>query len=1036
MSTIRLAFLGTPHFERNGQALEIHIAKVQALLAYLALTRQAQSREQLLGLLWAESHGDAARKNLRNRLWQLRQTLGDEAIITDGDTLALGPTVWSDVATFISGVQQQLQAEQPAIAALETLLHLWRGPLLTGLTLSEAPEFELWLTTERGRLAGLYLQALTQLLTLKRATGDWQGVITWAQRGLHHDPLAEPLHQQLLIAYSQQGLRSEAIRQYEQLKTLLATELQVEPLPETQALYVAATQSFHQPPLTNGAIGQPLGLNGGTAFVPTPLLPAHPFVGRKAQLAMLDQALRESAQGPARVVLLSGELGMGKTTLWQQWLAQLSPPPVVLATRALNTTQQLPFEPMRRLLGTLPCREQLRQLADQLLPTWRNELVRLVPSLETALPQLAPITDAHLSPREERGLIAEALTQFLHAFGGNPLILFIDDLHWTDSATLDWLLYLTDRMATAPLLLVGAYRPQDVTPPLARLISQWQRDGVLQRVELPSFTNAEAVALLAALGANAQMADYLHLQSGGNPYYLTQLSDIAVDGIPATLAELVQARLGYLDEAWQPVLQAAAILEPALDVALLAQTSGRAEEATIDALDGLLAAGLIVERGEGYEFAHGLVATVLRDGLSNSRRKWLHRRAAEAIQARHQAQLSTVAGQLAHHYRAAGETTAAARFAEMAGAEALRIGAAQEAVTFYEQAQALQPTADRQLGLAMALLLLPGKTAEARQVMEAALATYEAAGNCQGASRVGLHLAGSYLGTQEGAQVIHWARRVMPDLAAVSDPTLHASAHYLMGTAKFRNDAALAEAEAHYVQATELVTAHGLDSEIALMSWFEWGNLCLERGDYAAALDKFQQARRVAQSGQSILFEALALNNLAYTTLLTGAVAQAQTLIERALALAQTYALRAIEYYLFSTRGEIALARGEPAAAILAFQQASTQAQKYDNHTFVANLQAHLGRAAQAQGNLAEANRQLTAARQAVSAQNAHHLQIQLDLWLAALAIAREESAEAANYLARAEATLQSVDYRALKRMAAQLHARLAAAPHTAGAIA
>jgi len=1028
MSTIRLAFLGTPQLARNGQALELHIAKVQALLAYLALTRQAQSREHLLGLLWAESHGDAARKNLRNRLWQLRQTLGEEAIITEGDTLALGPTVWSDVATFVSGVQQALSAEEPTIATLESLLHLWRGPLLAGLILSEAPDFELWLTTERGRLAGLYMQALMQLLSLKRKAGDWQGIITWAQRGLDHDPLAEPLHQQLISAYGHQGLRSEAIRQYEQLKALLITELQVEPLPETQALYAATIQPFNQPTVSANGMSQLLGLNGMTAMMSPPYSQptVHPFVGREAQLAVLDQALRESTQGPARVVLLSGELGMGKTTLWQQWLARLAPIPVALTTRALNTTQQVPFDPIRRLLGTLPCREQLQQIANQLLPTWRHELVRLVPSLGTLMPPSMPPLDAHLSPQEERGLLAEALTQFFRAFGGTPLILLLDDLHWTDNATLDWLLYLTDRMAAEPLLLIGAYRPQDVTPPLARLISQWQREGILQRLELPSFTTTESQALLVALGANPQMVDYLHLQSGGNPYYLTQLSDIAVDGIPATLVELIQARLGYLDEAWQPVLQAAAILEPTLDVALLAQTSGRAEEAIIDALDGLLAAGIIVERGEGYEFAHGLVAKVLRDGLSSSRRKWLHRRAAAAIQTQQQGELATVAGALAHHYRAAGELDAAARFAELAGAEALRIGAAQEAVIFYEQAYALQPTADRQLGLGMALLLLPGKMAEARQVMEAALVAYEAANNCQGASKVGLRLAGSYLGTQEGAQVIHWAQRVMPDLDAVADPTLHASAHYLVGTAKFRSDAALAEAEAHYVQATELVTAHKLDSEIALMSWFEWGNLCLERGDYAAAIDKFEQAQRVAQSSQSLLFAALALNNLAYATLLTGATASAQTLIDRALAHAQTYALWSVEYYLFSTKGEIALARREWAAAKAAFQQAITLAQKYDNHTFVANVQAHLGRVALAQGHVAEAEGQLERARRVLRATNAQHLLFQIELWLVEAALARGAGEVAAHALHQLEANLRTTDYRQLKAFAAQLQSQLA----------
>ncbi|MEZ4679917.1 MAG: hypothetical protein R2932_37430 [Caldilineaceae bacterium] len=139
------------------------------------------------------------------------------------------------------------------------------------------------------------------------------------------------------------------------------------------------------------------------------------------------------------------------------------------------------------------------------------------------------------------------------------------------------------------------------------------------------------------------------------------------------------------------------------------------------------------------------------------------------------------------------------------------------------------------------------------------------------------------------------------------------------------------------------------------MSWFEWGNLCLERGDFVMAVDKFTQARQVAQSRQSILFHTLALNNLAYATLLTGAIAAARAQIDEALALAETYALRSVQYYLLSTAGEIALAGGKLELATERFEQALVLAEKYDNSTFVANLQAHLGRVAHAQGQEARA---------------------------------------------------------------------------------
>ncbi|MCB0104641.1 MAG: AAA family ATPase, partial [Caldilineaceae bacterium] len=713
---------------------------------------------------------------------------------------------------------------------------------------------------------------------------------------------------------------------------------------------------------------------------------------------------------------------------WSSQLARRDSTAIVLASRCLNTTQSLPFEPMRRLLGTVRCREQWARMADQLQPIWQAELLRLAPTLRAvAAPQgdQPPVLPTALSPNEERGLIAEALTQFVRAFQGNPLVLFLDDLHWADSATLDWLLYLTDRMANEPLLLVAACRPNEMSAHLVRLMAQWQREGLLERIDLPRFTANETTALLTALGTDATVIEYLHTQSGGNPYYLTQLSDVAVDGIPAPLADLVLARLRYLDEQWQPVLQAAAILEPAINLHLLSVTSGRTEEETLDALDGLLAAAILTEQGDEYEFTHPLVATVMRNSLSNGRRRLLHRRAAEGLVARHGTEEAEIAGQLTHHFAAAGEREQAAHFATVAGAAALRIGAANEAVAFYQQAMQLIPTAERQLGLGQALMLQPGQTDMARQAMEAALLTYERMEDNRGVIKAGLHLAASYLGTQDGTKVLHWARRVLPDIENLDDPTLHASAHYLMGTAQFRNGYSLSEAESHFRSAMALVVEGGLESEIALMSCFEWGNLCLERGEYATAVTRFRQAQELARQWQSIFFEVLSLNNLAYALLLAGKQTAAQKTIDQAFTLANQYAVQSAHYYLLSTHGEIALATGALAKADDAFQQAMALAEKYDNSIFIANLWAHRGRVAHAHGDLAVAHEQLARARQMVAPENALFLQIQINLWYAAVIIDQLDHVTASELLTTVCERLASTEYDQLQRSAGELQTRL-----------
>lgn len=1051
MPAIRLSLLGSFAITREQQPIQLTIGKIQALLAYLAVTRVPQTREHLLSFLWAESHPDAARKNLRNRLWQLRQHCGEEVVVTLGDRLALAPAVWTDVATFETGIQAQLQRDAFDADALAALLALWRGPLLADVRLTEAPDFELWLTTERERLGQLYLSGLQTLLADQQRRADWSQVITLAQRGLAYDPLQEPLYQAMMLAYAHQGARTEALRQYDRLRTLLAQELGVQPLPATEHLRttiidgklngaVAAENSaaialpsrYQRVPMSATPPVAPLirTAKGGDHGPADALHQLPPFIGRQAQLAALDLALQQAARGQCKVVMMSGELGIGKTRLWRTWAATLTAEQVVLETRCLNTTQAVPLDPVRRLVGSTDGRLHFARVVNTLLPVWRAELLHLAPLLQQDVITTSRESSSYpgalvVTASEERGLLAEALTQFLQTFAAKPLVLFLDDLHWADEATLNWLLYLTERMATEPLLLVGAYRPEDASPLLIRMVAQWQRDGLLQRMPLPHFTKNEAATLLTTLGRTHLPADELHLQSGGNPYYLTQLSEMTVTGIPATLAELVQARLGALPSALQPILQAAAVLEPAIDLARLCETSGRTEDDTLDALDGLLAAGILVERAQSYEFAHPLVATVVREALTSGRRKVLHRRAAEGLAARYAKQPALVAGPLARHYQEAGLPDEAARFAELAGEEALRMGAATEAVAFFRQAYALVPTPVRQLGVGRALMLLPGKLAEARMAMEQALRVFEAQGDSQGAIRAGLYLAGSYLSTSEGAQVLYWARRVLPDLETVTDPALHASAHNLMGTAKFRNGYSLSEAAAHYAEATRLVTAHKLETEIALMSWFEWGNLEIEAGDYPAAITKFQQAQRVAQAGHSVFFAALTLNNLAYATLLTGAVADAQALIDAGLALAETYALQSPLQYLYSTSGEIALAAGDLTAAVAAFQQALTFAEKFDNPTFAANVRAHLGRVAQARGALEEAYTLFSAAKATVTGDTARYLQCQLDLWLAELHIERGDEVAAEESLYQAAARLTNGQHRILQEKVAYLRNKL-----------
>jgi len=181
-TSLRLRLLGLPSIEQRGQPIALP-AKAIALLAYLALTQPTSPRSRLIGLLWPESGDEAGRKNLRNLLWTIHKGLGEEAIEVAGEQLGLRDSVWVDLRDFESAAP-----ENPAAAA-----DLYTGPFLDGLSVVDAPDFELWLAGQRDRLAQLQLRVLTAQLETARAKGDWRRVIETARRALAVDRLDEIL---------------------------------------------------------------------------------------------------------------------------------------------------------------------------------------------------------------------------------------------------------------------------------------------------------------------------------------------------------------------------------------------------------------------------------------------------------------------------------------------------------------------------------------------------------------------------------------------------------------------------------------------------------------------------------------------------------------------------------------------------------------------------------------------------------------------------------------------------------------------------
>ncbi len=1004
MASSHLFFLGPPELKRGEKPITLSAAKSVALLAFLAANKTAQSREHILGLLWADSRDEAAHKNLRNALWGIRKALGDDILDADEDLLRLGPSVWVDVREF----------EETVDASPETATRLYRAPFLEGLTVSDAPEFEIWLDGERERLAQLYLRALTTLLQAKAAQSKWSEVLALAQLALAQDPLQEPMYRASMEAYAHLGDRVKALQQYDILRATLERELGVEPLPETKTLRAAILRGEITPPapvssrkVTRGAKRRP---------------PRTPYVGRQAEMAVLDAELENAAKGGARAVLILGEVGIGKSRLWQEWSAHLPSEAVVLETRALESAQSLPLAPLAQLFNSPTfCQGAVYTQASPVSRVWLAEMARLLPELRVTLPDLpAP---SPVPPEEERRRLFEAFTQCLLALQGRPLVLFFDDVHWADHATVDWLDYVMHRLRDQPLLLVAAYRPEDAPASLIRSVATWGRESIARKLPLPRLTQGESAALIASLGGASDLADRAYALSAGNPYFLSELLRVASSDIPPVLTDLIRARLGRLPDTANQVLQAAAVLGPESDFGTLRRTSGRNEEEILEALDTLLASSVLTERDGHYEFAHPLVATVVQKGMTRARRAFIHRRAAQALEATHASRLTQVAGQLARHYAEAGDSVCAAHYAQMAAERALALAAAKEAVDWYRQALALEPTPERQMGLGSVLLRL-SELEGARAAFRAALQGMELKRDYRGAARAALSMADTLYPSGHFEEARAWIARALTYTETVEDPEAQALAHMYLGSGQWGGALDFAEAEKNLHQAAEDAAQNHLPG-IAARCRFLLGNLLAERGELPRALEAFRNAIELAQTAGDDFQEVLGHNNYAYHALLLGDLAAAHDHVDAGLALAEAHALRLPLQHLFSTRGEIALAEKNWSDAEQWFHQALVEAEKNANPREIANDRANLGLAAQGRGDLDGALMLLENARDSAAPLADIHLQIKIDLWLTELFLERGERAAADESLAHAEARLAGSERRELQAWAARLRQRM-----------
>ena len=441
------------------------------------------------------------------------------------------------------------------------------------------------------------------------------------------------------------------------------------------------------------------------------------LIGRESDLQRLDRLLSQSRQGSGQVALLAGEAGIGKSRLVREAKGRAQQGTVILEGSCFQTESVLPYAPLldlfRNFFGTQSA-EELARLVSASPP-----LAKLFPEWIRYLPDLAPVAELGPDPEQEKRRIFQTLLQMLTELAQQgSLVVILEDLHWSDSTSLEFLLLLARRISAQPILLLLTYRSEEITPELTHFLAELDRERLgtefaLKPMSLPQVEEM-LLAILGAPQVSRDIPDTIFALTEGNPFFIEEIlraltaegdisfaeasgiwdrKEINLLHIPRTLQDAVQRRTQQLDQDTLQVLRLAAVMGRRFDFPILQELLHVQEADLMAMLKQLIAAQLVVEvTADQFAFRHALTRQAIYNTLLLRERQGLHLSIAEVIARSHagtgptDASVDAQTADLSFHYYAGAAWEKALEYSSRAGDRALSFYAQREAVVYYSRA--------------------------------------------------------------------------------------------------------------------------------------------------------------------------------------------------------------------------------------------------------------------------------------------------------------------------------------------------------------
>ena len=428
------------------------------------------------------------------------------------------------------------------------------------------------------------------------------------------------------------------------------------------------------------------------------------FIGRQDEMRSLERLADRARSGDAAFALIGGEAGVGKTRLVRElaaWASQAPEAPRMAGQEFCVLTGQC-VELGAEGLPLAPLVDALRTLARTMPPdALAGVLGPAAPGLSRLLPELATASTA-AEDMQKAQLLELVLGTLSRLSGVQPVLFVVEDLHWADRSTLDLVAFLIRSLRDARVLVVVTYRSDELhrRHPLRPLLTSWERDRSIDRIDLRRFGRDEVAAQLQAILGEVpapDVTDTVFDRSGGNAYLVEELAGtVQANGDPAdlppSLMDVLLARVDALTPAAQKLLRTAAVAGRAVPDRLLAEVAGLGETELFAALRETVENHLLVvgPDGHGYAFRHALTRDAVYEDMLPGERVRLHAAYGEALE-RDPSLAAELPAALAYHWYAALDLPRALPAAIDAATRAMDSYAPAEALRHLERALEIWP---------------------------------------------------------------------------------------------------------------------------------------------------------------------------------------------------------------------------------------------------------------------------------------------------------------------------------------------------------